>query len=413
MVRLIPVFLIGLIWAFSGCQQKDSAVGSDIAPGLNDVFPEEKLLYPSQTATFYELATTGDSDWLYIGRAQGYESHILLKFNPYSALPDSYAIDSFAVKLWADSIIVADPTSPMQVDVSFIDEYQSWAEIGVVWGDLDTANIPPPNTSFELPGDQLSEDEFQFSLYEYDYSSQDSLIRAWEWVGSGGKSLYYNSGLYLKSDKTTEHLVRFCSAEHDSVALRPKLEMYITVFDTTDGGVDTTYADTSYIYAGADAFIVTDSAVLDPDFLYLGNAVSYRTILLFDLEGLFPAWGVGVHRAEVVLHADTTNQFQLGQITGTYNFEMSDTTWITAPETAPYELGTYQSPSYYDEETAILTLNITDIVYNWIRYPGTNNGFMIRTSAPLEDISRTAFFGTNAADSLQPHLSIIYLDNTP
>jgi hypothetical protein len=122
---------------------------------------------------------------------------------------------------------------------------------------------------------------------------------------------------------------------------------------------------------------------------------------------------LGLHRAEVILLADTTNEFNFGQITGTFTFEMSDSSWLETPETAPYEFGTYQSTVYYDEEAATLTLNLTDMVYNWIRYPGTNRGFMIRTSAPLADISRTVFYGIDAPDSLRPTLSIIYLENNP
>lgn len=410
-VLIIAVFLL------TGCEQKDSAVGSDLAPGLNDIYPQEVILNPATSAFYYELATTGDSDFLYVGRSQGYEAYSLIRFLPYTAVPDSYWVDSIVVTLYLDSVIVPDPVDPMQIDVIPVNYEQTWAEIGVTWEDIDASQLPEPVASFEFPPGSSVDSEYNFIPYESDSSRQDSLIRAWEAASSGDKTLHYNNGLILKSDKTTEHMVRFRSSEHDSTEQRPALEMFITVIDTT-GETDSTYADTVLLDAISDAFIVQDSAVLDTSLLYLGNAVGYRSILLFDVDSLIsneilPSYGLGVHRAEVILYADTTHEFNFGQITGTFTFEMSDSSWLETPETAPYEFGSFQSPVYYDEENASLTLNLTDMVYNWIRYPGTNRGFMIRTSAPLTDISRTVFYGIDAPDSLRPKLSIIYLENSP
>lgn len=415
---IIPIIaLIIAVFLLTGCEQKDSAVGSDLAPGLNDIFPEEVILDPVASAFYYELATTGDSDFLYVGRGQGYEAYSLIRFNPYTAVPDSYLVDSITVSLYLDSVIVPDAVDPMLIEVIPVNYVQTWAEIGVTWDDIDAAQLPEPVASVEIPAGSSVETEYSFIPYGSDSSKRDSLIRAWEEASSGTKTLHYNNGLILKSDKTTDHMVRFRSSEHDSTAQRPALEMFITVIDTT-GETDSTYADTVLLNAISDAFIVQDSAVLDSTFLYLGNAVAYRNILRFDVDSLIsydilPSYGLGVHRAQVTLHADTTSEFNFGQITGTFTFEMSDLSWQEDPLTAPYEFGTFQSPVFYDEETATLTLNLTDMVYDWIRYPGTNQGFVIRTSAPLADIARTVFYGIDAPDSLRPRMSIIYLENSP
>jgi hypothetical protein len=404
--------LISSVFLFSGCEQKDSAVGSDLAPGLNDIFPEELILYPSESAFYYELATTGDSDYLYVGRGQEYEAYSLIRFNPHTAVPDSYRIDSINISLYLDSVIVADPVDPMQIDVIPVDYQQTWSEIGVVWDDINLSQLPEPIASFEFPAGTSVENQYNFIPYEADSSRQDSLVRAWEEASSGTKTLFSNNGLVLKSDKTAEHMIRFKSSEHDSVVQRPALELFITVIDTT-GETDSTYADTVLLYATTDAFLVQDSAVLDSSYLYLGNAVGYRSILLFDVEGLFPTFGVGIHRAQVILHADTTNEFNFDVIEGVFTFEMSDSSWLEDPATAPYQFGSFQSPTYFEEETATLTVTLTDEVYNWIRYPGTNRGFMIRTSAPLADISRTVFYGIDAPEELRPRMNIIYLENSP
>ncbi len=394
-----------------GCSQKDSSVGSNLAPGLNEIHPQEKIVYPDTSAFFKRFSTTGSSDYLYVGRVQGYVAHTLLKFNPYSALPDSYAVDSIVIKMHIESVIEPDPYgNPLEIGVSLIDREQTWSEIGVTWDLLDTAMIPDPVASFDIPSDPGDEVCYSFTPYDYDTSLQDSLLRAWEWAGSGGKTLHYNNGVYLKSDKSDEHMIRFCSAEHDSVSRRPQLEMYVKIYETGADPIDSTLL----LYAGGDAYIADDPTELDTAFLYLGNAVAYRSILLFNLQGLFPQYGTGVHRAEVVFHADIGNTSELGQITGTYHFAMEDSSWMEDPESAGYLSGTYQSPVYYDSETATLTLELTDMVYNWIRYPESNYGFLVRPSAEYFDLSRTVFYGVKA-DSLllRPQMRIVYIENVP
>ena len=412
-ILLPPLLTLALI--LSGCAQKDSAVGSDLAPGLNDIYPQDTTLYPV-AANFYQTqATTGSSPFLYLGHDQGYDADILLKFNPATALPDSYLVDSLVVKLYLDSIITAESAS-LPVSVLLLNRNYTWYEIGVTWNNLlanpvyrylplDTAQFGDPIAAFDVSSAAADSDSITFTL-----PSPDSLLRAWEWVGTtGSKTLHYNNGLYLLSDKSQNFLMRFKSAENTNVARRPKLLMYLSVVDTSDTTGALPQDTVLFIYAGADDFIAQSTTTLDSSYLYLGNAAACRSLLLFDVEDLFPTYGVAVQRAEVVLHADTTNALNYGQIASAFFLEMQDSTWLDHPDSALTEPG-LAYPVVFNADAGTLTLNLTDAVYNWIRNPGTNQGMMIKSSAEYYDLSRTVFYGPSAPDSLRPYLRIVYLE---
>lgn len=401
-----------LLWLFlgliSGCAQKDSAVGSDLAPGLNDVFPQEIWLYSTATHFFSTSVTTGSSPFLYLGHTQGYNADALLKFNPYSSLPDSFQADSLVVKLFLDSLISKEAVE-QAVSVYFVNRSQTWNEIGVTWNNLDSLQLGDPISEFVVSSAAADSDSVSFQL-----PSPDSLLHAWVSAGSGDKTLHFNNGIYLLSDKNIDFMSRFASAENGSVLLRPKLEMYIRAFevDTTESGGYAQIDTMLFLYAGADAWIADDFGDPDPAYLYLGNGAAYRSFLLFDLENLLPAYGVAVQRAEIVLHADTVNSANLGRISSAFYLAMADTSWIEDPENASTQ-ATSPVISNYNSTTARLTLNLNEIAYDWIRNPGTNQGVMVKSTNEFYDLSRTVFYGTEAPDSLRPCLRLVYLVGRP
>ena len=405
-LNLLLVCILLALLALSGCSQMDSAVGIDLVPGLNDVYPEEKIVYPVASAFYQDLLTTGSSPYLYLGHMQDYDAHVLLKFIPYAALPDSYAVDSLVVKLFLDSVITAG-SDPLVIDVIPVNYSQTWAEVGVTWDNLDSLQLGDSWVSFEVPAAPADSDSFSFSL-----PAPDSLLHAWESAGSGGKTLHYNNGVYLQTQPPYDHMVRFSSAEYSQLTRRPKLEMYVTVFDTSDTTGAEPVDSMIYLYAGADAFVARYTGQLDSSCLYIGNAVVYRTILQFDLEGLFPSYGIGVHRAEFVLHADTTHELNLGQIEAVFHQEMQDLSWQEDPANAPIK---FVTPIFgvYDEEEATLSIVLNQMVFGWINDPASNHGFMIKSASELVDINRTVFYGIDAPDSLRPCLRLVYIENAP
>jgi hypothetical protein len=411
-VLLKTVYLIAaLILLLTGCSQKDSTVGSDLVGGLTD--PEEIIVDPSASAFYQTQATTGASPYLFIGFVQDYETRTLLMFSPGGVLPDSYAVDSAYIKLFVDSVFTDDP---IQVEVIPVNEEQEWAEIGVTWDSLDSLNLGDPITSFEITAET---DSVAIPLPQpfdpvADSVFADSLIRAWDAAGSGEKTLFYNHGLLLKAETTTDQMVRFASAENETVERRPTLEMIVTAYDTTDTTGSFPMEDTLSLYAGGDAFIVTDYVgITDSTRLYLGNSLAHRSFLYFDLEGLLPTYGVGIQRAEVTLHADTSHPANIGKIDGSFHLRMEDTTWISNPEEAPIAFGDVPVLSVYDEETATLTMKLTDFVYDWVEDPSSNHGFVIKSYNEYLDLSRTVFYGIDAPDSLKPKMKILYLIGGP
>ncbi len=410
-VKDITTLLLFVLLLASGCSQKDSTVGSDFAGGLSDL--HQVIIEPAASAFYQDQATTGSSPYLYIGYVQDYEARTLLKFNPATVLPDSFAVDSVAVKLFLDPDYEGFSGDPLEIDVSFVNPSQEWAEVGVTWDTLDSLDLDDPILTFPVSQYQ---DSASFRLPEpfettADSVFADSLIRAWDDAGAGGKTLHYNNGLYLQAKASSGSMLRFCSAEYEDILLRPSLEFYVTVFDTSDTTGIYPLSDTLFIQADADAFIAKDYVgITDSTMLYLGNAIAHRSMLLFDIEGLFPTYGIGIHRAEIILHADTTHPCNNERINGSFHLRMEDTTWISDPAMAPIAFGDVPVLSVYDEESATLKIKLNDLVYDWIEYPGTNQGFMIKSFDEYLNLSRTVFYGIEAPDSLRPRLSIIYLE---
>jgi len=413
--RILAITLPGLFfsaWLLSGCAQKDSGVGSDLAPGLNEIYPQDTTVYAWATNFLQAQATTGSSPYLYLGHDAGYDADVLLKFNPAAALPDSYLVDSLIVKLYLDSILANDG-SQLPVSVALLNRSYPWFEIGVTWDNLDPQAtnhylyLDPEQygssiAAFQIPSAAADSDSFAFYL-----PSPDSLLRAWEAAGAGGKTLNFNNGLYLLSDKSQDFLVRLASAEQTQASLRPRLEIYLTAIDTSDT-ITTTSAWDTLLYAGGDAFIAQSSATLDSAYLYLGNAVACRSLMLFNVENLLPSYGTAVQRAEIILHADTTNSLNYDNFTSAFYLQMQDSSWMTNPDEALTQAG---SPvlAVYDSESGKLTLNITTTGYAWITHSQINYGVMIKSANEYYDLSRAVFYGSGAPDSLRPQLRIVYL----
>lgn len=396
----------------TGCSQKSSTVGSTITPGFNGQNPQEIFLDPD-TAVFYSTySNTGVSPFLYVGQAENYIAEALLKFNPYMvSLPDSYQVDSIVLNVSLDSIITPESNS-LSISLHLLELAQIWTEIGVTWANLDSLPVGKYVATFNLTAEDTDSVSVHFFGEDPLVESQrcDSLLRAWEWASSGGKTLDFNNGIRLTGETSDNCLLRLASGENTTVADRPKLYLYLNVFDSLGSLVA---EDSQFtLYAGGDAFIANYYGQIDSSYLYLGDAFAYRSLFLFNVDTLFPSYyDVAIQRAEINLHADTANTTaNFDHITSAFPIAMADTSWIVDPlnaETIPSTV-IYAT---YNVTAATLTVNLTDLVYSWIRYPGTNHGIMVRAFSEYYNIARTAFYGLSEPDStLRPRLRIVYLE---
>jgi hypothetical protein len=397
---LIPLYLLMLV-AMSGCAQKDSSVGSGLAAGLNNIYPQEVYVEPDTSRFYHVPVTTLSSSYLYLGHDQGYDAGILLRFYPNTVLPDSFTVDSAVVSLCVD-IVVSSLSSELNAPVFYVGRGQVWYTSAVTWNTFNVTDNGSPMTALTVPGTATDSTFLSFSLPE-----ADSLVRAWYIVGENLKTLDFNNGIYLGADPTSNLLVRFNSANSGTTARRPKLRLYLTQYDTAGIGspLDTV------VYASSDAFITKDFGTLPEENLYLGGGDAYRSLLLYNVEGLFPTYyGIAVQRAEIILHTITDSPYNLDKISGGYAMGLEDSTWIQYPDSAAILSG-YPSVTAYDSTSSRLVINVTDLAYDWIRYPGTNQGILISCTDEGTTLCRTAFYGLNAPDSLRPRLRLVYLEN--
>ncbi len=386
-------------------------MGSNLAPGLNDILPNEMILPPEDVRIYRTTTTTGVSGYLYLGYNQGYYANSLLRFNPTGALPDSFLVDSLRVRLLLDSLAL-DGTSPMGASAFMVNQQLTWTEIGVNWDNFNTDSLSQGLSfaNIQIPVAASDSDTVRFTLPE----PVDSLLRAWLSAGSGGKTLYWNNGIYLQAATDQNYMLRFASAENSNINRRPKLEMFLKNYDTTvtHGGdpVDTVL----YLNAASDAFIAKDSTTLTPvdsTFIWMGNGAPYRTIMRFNIDSAFTAhYGVAVQRAELILHADTTNVLAFDHISGAYGLPMADSSWLEDPATAETTPISLPLVSLYDQATGTLALNVTTLVNDWVLHPGTHFGLRVNSSNEYQNVARMPFYGPQMlADSLKPALRIVYI----
>jgi hypothetical protein len=403
------VLVLGTL-VIAGCAQKDSPVGSNLAPGLSQALPAEMILPPADTRFYRTSSTTIVSTYLYLGhRDEGYRSNLLVRFNPIaSVLPDNFMVDSLRVRMVVDSVTQI-PNDSIKASVFLVNREQPWwnQSGGVTWNNFnsDTLQFGPSIGQLQVPATAVSGDTVRFLL-----SSADSLLRAWLAADSGDTSINHNNGLYFDGALNQDYMVRFSSTDHTSFLRRPQLEMFLTYPDSLGNTVSGVY----YASANSDAFIANDTTPLSTDIeqVWLGNGAAYRTIMRFAIDDSFAVLpNAIVQRAEVIIRYDAANSLNNGTVAGAYGLPMTDTAWLSNPDSATTGPVSLPGISAFNATTGTLAMNVTALVNDWVQHPGTHQGVMIHSANEYENVARQAFYGftVDVADTLRPYLRIVYV----
>jgi len=377
MKRIILSVAVGLGFGllFWSCQ-KESPAGFDLL-GRKDVGREGILtLQPAQKDTSYQLiAKTGKSGNLLLGQFQGYETRILLKFGE---LPDTAQVETAQLVLFPHAIYGDTTAAPLPISLHRITE--TWAEETAVWGDVEGRFESEPLGSFELIPSTSAADTFTIPA---------SLVQ--EWIDHPEQ----NHGVLLKT-RGSGFIKEYHSREGDQLNY-PRLKLVYT-----KEGV----RDTSDYKASGDVFIVESQGDLRSDRLYVGNGIACRSLLRFDFSTL-PEKTL-INYASLCLRVDQENTLKRTDYTFIIQIFR-----VTTPDWDPgtIEVDSTSVISQSIKEGDSLVVNIASFVQKWVsdRLDGWENyGMLLSSKTEGSDISRLAFFSSEADIPLSPKLTLYY-----
>ena len=380
------VFLVGI---FLGCADPDGSVGSGVLDDRLSAEPREVVIYPEVDTLSWTAVPTGGSNYLHLGHAAGYHSAILMKFTSYPALKDSFVLDSAVVTLspnqvFRDSIVfhaataqlswVTDPWSEGSVILDSLPGWSSYpsAEIPLVVSGADSDSLAIP-----LPPDTVR-----------------------HWID--GDSLNYG---FLIEMTNEPGFVRQYFASEATIANRPVMDLYYTWYDSGEAGWQEYHSDT-VAYAIDDANIVWDDIEITDDILMIGNGVSYRSLLRFNIADSLPRFGVSIHDAELTLWMNPDHPLNFRSVPSGVRQQLESLSWIDDPLNPDIAAASSQAVLL---DSSSFSISFSYYVRDWVENPSINYGALIRSDNQGWDLAREVFYSRAATDTaLWPSLRIIY-----
>jgi hypothetical protein len=378
-----------LIGGLMGCADPDGSVGSDVLGGRMSAEPREMVLYPKVDTLSWTQVPTGNSNYLHLGHIAGFHSAILLKFTSFPTLKDTFVLDSAVVTLtpnqvFRDSVIFHQGF----VRLSWVTD--EWSEGSVVLDSLPNWGMYP---SLEVPWSITPADSEELVL-----SLSPAVVRSW----IDGDTT--NQGLLLEMVNEPGFCRQYFASEA-TVSYRPTLDLYYTWYDSGEAGWQEYQSDTT-AYAIDDAFIVTDDIEIADDILMIGNGVSYRSLLWFNVTDSLPIFGVSIHRADLTLHIDPDHPLTFRSVPSGLRQRLESLSWLEDP-LHPDVSGLVSQSVLLD--TASFTIGLSGYVRDWIEEPSENFGVLIRSDNEGWDVAREVFYSRAAADTaVWPELRIVY-----
>lgn len=388
--KISGIVLIALLIILSHCgKEKPLPTAYDLIFGNREGAIVDTVLYQAPgTEQFYSrLLNTGKATSLLLGKYDNYESAVYLKFEK---LPDSSQIHAAKLKLITrEKIGTADSSfwkNPHPYSTEF---YLS----DFIWdNDKD-----PEQYLLQLPFDNIP---FQSSIFAEDSTNLIEIALDTTTVQNWVDSTVVNNGFWMRS-ADAEFISSFYSTETNDPNLAPRLELIYSYRDSV--GIK---RDTTTVFSSPDAFLILNSEAnlnLDPDFIYTGKSMAFRSFIKFDLQGLDTT--VHINRALLKLVVSKAHSFRDGfDAYDSRIYRLDAESWIKGTVNEEPATGTYSGTQSDSTLTFDLSPSYQGIIAN--RFP--NHGFLIRSTDETQTISRVAFYSSTADIELQPKLYLYY-----
>jgi hypothetical protein len=397
----LPLIAFNLLLFITGCAENDGNVGGDIIdPGISGEVVDTLFIPLTLDTCYNRQVNSGQSQHLYVGQSAGFQTKILVRFTNFSALPDSFVLDSATIELSMSGIcgdtnmVYPDFIASVKQVLDVIPS-DSWSESNVLW---DSVLAWSDTSIFDFTISQTPDtDSVVFSI--------DTAIVN-QWISADTSSP--NTGLIFDYGLGSQFARQFLSSEVSDSSLKPQLTLYLTPYDSiADSGWVEQTPDTIISYASNDVFICIDTTLLPNDRLYLSRGMARRMIFQFDVSQIFPVFGTYIDKAEYIVFADTASLYNFGTYSTVASTKLSDDAWMTDLNDVNY------TASYTDTYCSIaedsIKLDITTIFRNWVANPSSNYGMVVRFSVEGGELARMPFFSSEYTDPAKiPYLHIIF-----
>jgi len=386
--RFVALYLIGL--ALTGCAQRETSVGEDAAGLRTDVEFSETRILCAQDTVWHPKVSNGYSVSLHWGVANNFRAVLLLRFEPSSALPDSFRVDSNRLVLRGVTTAPDDNFPPEFAQIRLITD--AWAEDSVRIDNLPNFETYPILMD-NLPMTAGETDSFEVHL-------PDTLVAKW----IAGDTT--NWGFLIEPQDTAEFMREFYSGE-SGLYYAPALYLYGVGYDTTDEGVWESSELDTFAQTVGDTYLAWNYQPPIEGRMMIMQGYAQRCLLYFALEDVLPDFGVSIVHSELILWADVLNEANFGSVTLLKHGTLLTDAWRTDLDSVQTDQIAITSTPFDAEERVIF--DVTALISDWVQEPANNHGFFITSSGENQALGRRVLYNRLAEDTtFVPELRIWY-----
>ena len=397
-------------FTFTSCDSTDyvNDLGSIISPV--DQVKYQKILHSSiADCTITVPSDRGSSKRLLTGSFENYETLSVLKFNDFSALPDT-AIMSEAIMELTLSNTIGDSTIG-NLDLFLFKNDVDWQEDNLKSMALDDFTPLPE------------------SIRRFRRPFIDRTTVAWGLSDTVSKKVTFNIPLEIaqswRDSSATDGVVLTASPSDFIASFHSKSSNAVNsllpalIVKYKEKGDDSTY--TTRIIASADGYLLNILSELpdsEPDKIFIGGGAAYRSMVMIDssMIDLIPV-NASIVDANLTLTIDRQSSllpFSNSAVNGigiSLFFNFVDSTGGTE---YPFVIDRSDSTSVgLPIDGDKMTLDLTRIMQQWVTGNRENLGIALWSNFESSQIFRISFYGQNSSvsDSVKPNIDIYYVNS--
>jgi hypothetical protein len=385
LIRTLPAMaLIVLALVAAGCDENSMPTGINGLPGKDTlglvIYDTRDTSINITTSSYYRPVTASSSIFLPIGKADGYETRVLMRFLD---LPTGFnyggTIISAKLILHAIPYSIGDKNATLAFNVKEMS--RPWSSYSVTADSMSFLN--PGSICGSFSGVVADSDEVQIPI-------DTTVIRKWLGFIANSDAFGIN-GVLLEPSGAGNVIRTFQSYEFYKP---PSIQLIMQ----NDGDTP----DTSTIYPYDDTFIARGPSIPGTAFAVQGG-MAYRARLKADLSAVPP--GSIINYVSLYLFKDTANcETHFRGIDTVRVYEAYDAVKDTMAGTSYAVLSTIDSTGRIVVQGAALI----QAVQGWVNNPSTNYGLILQKYGESSDIDRIVMRGADADASRRPRFVITY-----
>ncbi|MDZ7722950.1 MAG: DNRLRE domain-containing protein [candidate division KSB1 bacterium] len=353
-------------------------------------------LKPVETGRFWEAPVTGYSPSIVLGARDEFTSHVLININTLYAL-DSSAITQATLNLYSNQVY----SENAHVEFTLYEITVDWEEATVDWETIKDGYDPNPIETMSATFSDTTWIELPFSNLNF----------ISEWINDQKNEADVIKGLLLKCTANSPAVEFYSSDAGGSI---PYVEF---IYPDSSGEAQ----DTMDLALSQDASLLNvdhelneNQIVKGPDYLRIGNASGYKSLLRFDFSEIPES--ATIHQAFLTLHIDQSRGMTLKErgLSISATAVLNDSIWSDGSTVKKDSVFSMASDvAFIDNETfAIdsengLTL-LSHIVQRWTLDIRDNYGLLLMPNSAGRDFQELYFHSGKVDTAHAPTLEITY-----